>query len=212
MDFVSDALFDGRRFRCLTIVDNCSRECLAIVVGQSLRGIDVVEALEAIRKERGLLPQRIQTDNGSEFVSKEVDRWAYEQQVTIDYSRPGKPTDNPFVESFNGSLRDECLNAHWFLSLEDAAEKIEAWRQDYNHYRPHSSLNDMTPAEFIESYPRDAWQEAMESLTLPGASSSQQLVFAAAEDLSATPEKPSVPMKNLKHQKGLISLPSAASK
>jgi putative transposase len=119
----------------------------------------------------------------------------------MDYSRPGKPTDNPFVESFNGSFRDECLNAHWFLSLKDAAEKIESWRQEYNHYRPHSSLDDMTPAAFIESYPRNQWQEAMESLTLPGAFSSQQMVFAASEDLSATPEKPSVSMKNLKHQK-----------
>lgn len=168
MAIVSDALFDGRRFRCLTIVDNCSRECLAIVVGKSLRGVDVVDALEQIKISRGLVPERIQTDNGSEFISREMDRWAYEHKVTMDYSRPGKPTDNPFVESFNGSFRDECLNAHWFLSLEDAAEKIEAWRQEYNHYRPHSSLNDMTPAAFIESYPRDHWQEAMQALTLPG--------------------------------------------
>ena len=142
MDFVSDALFDGRKFRCLTIVDNCSRECLAIVVGQSLRGTDVVNALEEIKQYRGLVPKRIQTDNGSEFISKEMDRWAYENQVTMDYSRPGKPTDNPFAESFNGSFRDECLNAHWFLSLEDAVQKIEAWRIEYNHYRPHSSLGD----------------------------------------------------------------------
>lgn len=150
MDFVSDALFDGSRFRALTIVDNCSRECLAIMVGKSLRGADVVEALEALRCTRGLTPMRIQTDNGSEFISKEMDRWAYENKVIMDYSRPGKPTDNPFVESFNGSFRDECLNAHWFLSLEDAVEKIEAWRQEYNHFRPHRSLNDLTPAEYIE--------------------------------------------------------------
>ena len=149
MDFVSDALFDGRKFRALTIVDNFSRECLAIMPGQSLKGTNVVTALEKIRIERGLVPTRIQTDNGSEFISKEVDRWAYENKVIMDYSRPGKPTDNPFVESFNGSFRDECLNAHWFLSLEDAAMKIEAWRIEYNNFRPHSSLNDMTPAEFI---------------------------------------------------------------
>ena len=102
---------------------------------------------------RGLEPRRIQTDNGSEFISKEMDRWAYDHEVTMDYSRPGKPTDNPFVESFNGSFRDECLNPHWFLSLEDAVEKIEAWRQEYNHYRPNSSLGDMTPMEYVE-----AWQ------------------------------------------------------
>jgi len=150
-DFVSDALFDGSRFRALTIVDNCSRECLAIMVGKSLRGSDVVEALEALRCTRGLTPLRIQTDNGSEFISKEMDRWAYENKVIMDYSRPGKPTDNPFVESFNGSFRDECLNAHWFLSLEDAVEKIEAWRQQYNHFRPHRSLNDLTPAEYVKA-------------------------------------------------------------
>lgn len=150
MDFVSDALFDGRKFRALTIVDNFSRECLAIVTGQSLKGSDVVSALEQIQAQRGISPQRIQTDNGSEFTSKEVDRWAYENNVTMDYSRPGKPTDNPFIESFNGSFRDECLNAHWFLSLQDATEKIEAWRIEYNEFRPHSSLGDKTPAEFID--------------------------------------------------------------
>ncbi len=120
--------------------------------GRSLRGQDVVEALERIKTERGLIPQRIQTDNGSEFVSKAMDRWAYDHEVIMDYSRSGKPTDNPLVESFNGSLRDECLNAHWFLSLEDAAQKIEAWRIEYNRYRPHSSLGNRTPEEFIEAY------------------------------------------------------------
>jgi putative transposase len=153
MDFVSDALFEGSRVRSLTIVDNCSRECLAIVVGTLLRGADVAEVLEALWLSRGMVPKRIQTDNGRVFISKEMDRWAYDHLVTMDYSRPGKPTDNPFVESFNGSFRDECLNAHWYLSLEDAVEKIEAWRQEYNHYRPHSSLGDMTPMEYME-----AWQ------------------------------------------------------
>lgn len=196
MDFVSDALFNGSRFRALTIVDNCSRECLAIVVGKSLKGADVVDALQAIKDNRRLVPRRIQTDNGSEFISKEMDRWAYEHKVTMDYSRPGKPTDNPYVESFNGSFRDECLNAHWFLSLEDAAEKIEAWRQEYNHYRTHSSLNDLTPMEFIERWHRE------ENLNgaLPGASSPQPTVFAAAKHRSAAPEKPSVPMKKHKRQ------------
>lgn len=94
---------------------------------------------------------RIQTDNGSEFISKSLDKWAYEHGVTMDFSRPGKPTDNPFIESFNGSLRDECLNIHWFLSLEDAQDKLDNWRREYNHERTHSSLNDMTPAEFIRS-------------------------------------------------------------
>ena len=106
IDFVSDALFDGRKFRCLTVVDNCSRECLAIEVGQSWRGSDVVRVLEGLKCTRGLVAERIQADNGSEFISKELDRWAYENQVTMDFSRPGKPTDNPFIESFNGSFRD----------------------------------------------------------------------------------------------------------
>ena len=109
MDFVSDALFDRRKFRALTVVDNYSRECLAIHVGKSLKGVDVVGVLEQLRVGAGIVPKRIQTDNGSEFISKQMDRWAYEHQVTMDYSRPGKPTDNPFVESFNGSFRDEYL-------------------------------------------------------------------------------------------------------
>ncbi|MCS3434381.1 transposase InsO family protein [Klebsiella sp. BIGb0407] len=97
-------------------------------------------------------PQKLQTNNGGEFISKSIDRWANENGVTMDFSRPGKPTDNAFIESFNGSLRDECLNVHWFLSLEDALEKIEHWRQEYNHFRPHSSLNNLTPVEFVRSH------------------------------------------------------------
>ena len=97
-------------------------------------------------------PERIQCDNGSEFVSKVMDRWAYESGVTIHFSRPGKPTDNAMIESFNGSFRDECLNVNWFLSLEDARDKIEKWRVEYNEFRPHSSLGDKSPSEFIEQY------------------------------------------------------------
>lgn len=106
-------------------------------------------ALEKIKEEWGLVPERIQTDNGSGLISKEMDRWAYDNNVTMDDSRPGKPTENPFVESFNGRFRNECLNAHWFLSLEDAVMKIEAWRTAYNPYGLNSSLMDMTPVEFI---------------------------------------------------------------
>jgi len=105
-----------------------------------------------------------------------MDQWAYENKVTMDYSRPGKPTDNPFVESFNGSFRDECLNAHWFLSLEDAAEKIEAWRRDYNECRPHSALDDLTPAEFIEQYLADNGK----ARSLPAAPSSNPTIFGTA--------------------------------
>jgi putative transposase len=152
MDFVSDALFDGRKFRALTVVDNHTRECLAIEVAQSLTGDDVVRVLTNIAKERHQYPLRTQADNGPEFVSLTLDKWAYENGVTLDFSRPGKPTDNPFIESFNGSLRDECLNTNWFMSLQDAQEKIETWRQDYNHFRPHSSLDDVPPALFAKQF------------------------------------------------------------
>ena len=144
MDFVSDALFDGRRFRALTVVDNFSRKCLAIHADQSIRGDDVTAIVTGISVRAGGTPARIQVDNGSEFISKALDKWAYDNAVTLDFSRPGKPTDNPYIESFNGSFRDECLNLHWFLSLEDARTKIEAWRNEYNSFRPHQSLDDLT--------------------------------------------------------------------
>ncbi len=147
MDFVADNLFDGRKLRMLTVVDLYTRECLAIDVGQSLKGEDVVRVLSGIVLHRGL-PLTIKTDNGSEFISKAMDKWAYERGVELDFSRPGKPTDNATVESFNGRLRQECLNEHWFLSLDDARAKIEAWRRDYNENRPHSALEWSTPAEF----------------------------------------------------------------
>ncbi len=120
MDFVADNLFNGRRIRALTVVDNFSRECLAIEVGQGLRGDDVVTVMARLKQLQHRVPERFQTDNGSEFISKALDKWAYENGVTMDFSRPGKPTDNALIESFNGSFRDECLNVHWFLSLEDA--------------------------------------------------------------------------------------------
>ncbi len=147
MDFVADALFDGRKLRALTVVDNYTRECLAIDIGQSLKGEDVVNTLNRITLQRGL-PATIKVDNGSEFISKAMDRWAYENGVELDFSRPGTPTDNAKIESFNGRFRQQCLNTHWFLSLEDASGKIDAWRQDYNESRPHSALQWATPAEF----------------------------------------------------------------
>ncbi len=146
-DFVSDSLFDGRRLRALTVVDNFTRGSLAIAVDQGIKGEQVVTVLERIVAERGA-PKSIRVDNGPEFVSKVLDRWAYERGVTLDFSRPGKPTDNAYVESFNGRLREECLNVNWFLSLEDARAKIEAWRQDYNESRPHTALGQVPPAEF----------------------------------------------------------------
>jgi len=150
MDFASDSLFNGRRFRALTIVDIFNRECLGIEVDQGIKGDDVVNILDYIKSRRGT-PRIIRCDNGPEFVSKVLDKWAYENHIVLDFSRPGKPTDNAFAESFIGSFRDECLNVNWFLSLEDARNKIETWRVDYNEYRPHSSLDYKTPDAFTRS-------------------------------------------------------------
>jgi len=148
MDFVVDQFQDGRRFRMLTLVDVYTRECLAIEVGQRLRGDDVARVLSQVSATRGT-PKQIFCDNGSEFQSRLVDLWAYQHKVILEFSRPGKPTDNPHIESFNGSFRDECLNVHWFSSMMDAKVKIEAWRQDYNESRPHKALNNLTPAEYV---------------------------------------------------------------
>ena len=153
MDFMADQLFSGQRFRLLTLVDNFTRESLAIRVGQRLTGDDVVAALEAVTQQRGH-PGSIRVDNGPEFISKSLDWWAYFNGVQLDFSRPGKPTDNAYIESFNGRVRQECLNQHWFLSLEDAQERVDDWRRDYNEQRPHSSLGNRTPAEFAKiSFP-----------------------------------------------------------
>lgn len=153
MDFVSDQLQDGCRFRALTIVDVFTRENLAIHVGRSLSGQDVVDVLQQLVARRSA-PKRIYCDNGSEFSGRSVDLWAYANQVILEFSRPGKPTDNAFIESFNGSLRDECLNTHWFSSLTDAQEKLEAWRRDYNGSRPHKALNGLTPQEYRAQWTR----------------------------------------------------------
>ena len=147
MDFVSDELYDGRRIRVLTLVDNHTRESLTLHVGQRIGGMDVVQKLEHVADEHGL-PKAIRVDNGPEFISKDLDMWAYWNKVKLDFSRPGKPTDNAFIESFNARFRQECLNEHWFLTLDDARQKIEAWRRDYNENRPHSSLGNVAPAEF----------------------------------------------------------------
>jgi putative transposase len=108
--------------------------------------------MERIKLNRGVAPRRIKVDNGSEFISKALDKWAYENDVILDFSRPGKPTDNAFIESFNGSFRDECLNVNWFLSLEDAKDKIQAFKEEYNHFRPHSSLGNLTPVEALSQH------------------------------------------------------------
>ncbi len=148
MDFVADRLSDGRQFRMLTLVDNFSRVSPAIEVDFSLTGKRVVEVLGRLKFTSGL-PKVIKVDNGSEFISKAMDEWAHRNNVKLDFSRPGKPTDNAFIESFNGRLRQECLNQNWFTSLADARQIVEAWREDYNQQRPHSSLKQQTPSEFV---------------------------------------------------------------
>jgi putative transposase len=149
MDFMSDALYNGKRFRILTVIDNYTRESLTTWIGQHLKGGDVVDVLNLIAQKRSF-PARVLCDNGPEFTSKELDRWAYENNVSLDFSRPGRPMDNGYIESFNGSLRDECLNTNWFLSFEDAETKINSWREEYNVSRPHMSLNYRSPLEFVK--------------------------------------------------------------
>src|SRR5579863_3737315 len=149
LDFVSDTLSDGRRFRILAIVDDFSRECLTMVVDTSLGGVRVVRELERLTLARGT-PQIIVSDNGTELTSSAVLRWAIDR-VAWHYIQPGTPVQNAFIESFNSRLRDECLNEHVFASLNHARAIIEAWRHDYNHVRPHSSLGALTPIEFATS-------------------------------------------------------------
>lgn len=150
MDFVSDQLTTGSKFRILTVVDTFTRECLAEDIGSCLRSENVVSTLTRLCRVRGT-PKRIHCDNGSEFAGQMTDLWAYTNKVTLAFSRPGKPTDNAFIESLNGSFRDECLNCHWFESLSDAKLKIEAWRNDYNQSRPHQALNNLSPTQFAAS-------------------------------------------------------------
>ena len=149
MDFVSDGLADGRRLRCLTIVDDCTRECLAIEVDTSITGTRVKAVMNRLADTRGL-PRSITVDHGPEFEGQVLDIWAYTANVHLSFIRPGKPNENAYIESFNGKFRDECLNEHWFLTMEQARRLIENWRIEYNTERPHSSLGDLTPEEYAE--------------------------------------------------------------
>ena len=144
MDFVHDQLATGRKLRILTVVDTYSRYCPVIDPRFSYRGEDVVNTLERVCSETGY-PKVIRVDQGTEFVSRDMDLWAYQKGVILDFSRPGKPTDNAFIEAFNGRLRAECLNTHWFMSMPDAQDKLESWRRDYNEHRPHGAIGNNTP-------------------------------------------------------------------
>jgi putative transposase len=159
MDFVAQRLVDGRWIRVLTVVDQFTRECLCLHADTSLSGEKVAVALDVVVAERGA-PRSITVDNGTEFASRAMDLWAYTNSVHLNFIRPGRPVENGYIESFNGKLRDECLNVEVFFNLSDAREKLAHWREDYNQHRPHSALDDRTPAEFAASW-------AMHALRVP---------------------------------------------
>jgi len=150
MDFVHDQLASGQRFRTLTVVDNFTRECLALEVDTSLPSVRVIRVLEQIAEHRAL-PQVIRTDNGPEFTSRRFLSWSVQKRVRATTIQPGKPVQNPYIESFNGRFRDECLNMNWFANLNDARWKVQQWRLDYNSVRPHSSLSYRSPEAFRRS-------------------------------------------------------------
>ena len=154
MDFVHDALADGRPFRILTVVDQWSRYSPLLEVAARQSGQSVGEALDRVLRGPQT-PRSITVDHGTEFQSRALEDWAYRRGVQLDFIRPGKPVENAFIESFNGRLRDECLNVHQFQSLADAKATIEAWRVDYNQRRPHSSLGHLTPNEFAKQRQED---------------------------------------------------------
>jgi putative transposase len=150
MDFVSDKLAGGRSFRILTVVDQFTRECVALEADRSMTGMKVAQVLEHAEPERGALPESIRVDNGSEFCSRALEAWAMSNEVQLCFIRPSHPVENGFIESFNGRLRDECLNVEWFTSLDDAQQKLAKFREHYNRQRPHRALVDRTPAAFAE--------------------------------------------------------------
>jgi putative transposase len=151
MDFMSDSLWNGRKIKVLTVLDVFTKECLAIEVDTSINGERVTRVLDWLLLTRGC-PEVITTDNGPEFAGRALDGWAYSNNVRIDFIKPGKPIQNAFIESFNGRLRHECLNQHYFVTLQEAKRIIEDWRVEYNTFRPHGSLNGLTPEEFIKAW------------------------------------------------------------
>lgn len=148
MDFLHDVLYNGRKVRFLPIIDTYTKECFKIEVDTSISGKRVCTVLSQIAAFRGL-PENIVVDNGPEFISNALDAWAYERGVKLHFIRPGRPVDNAYMESFNGKFRDECLNLHWFMSVGHSRNIAEGYRLDYNNERPHSSLGDLTPSEFM---------------------------------------------------------------
>jgi putative transposase len=165
IDFVMDALANGRRIKCLTIVDDFTRECLDIAVDYGISGAYVTHVLERIGQFRGL-PRAVRTDQGPEFTSRAMDRWAYGHGIDLKLIAAGKPTQNAYIESFNGKFRDECLNDHYFNTLAHARALIAEWRRDYNETRPHSSLGRIPPAQFAAQH-RSNSSDTAQTTTIP---------------------------------------------
>jgi putative transposase len=156
-------LEDGRSFGILTVVDQFTRECVCLEGDRAMTGMQVAQVLERAKVERGKLPASITVDNGTEFCSRALEAWVMANDVELCFIRPGRPVENGFIESFNGRLRDECLNVEWFVSLTDARQELAKFREHYNHERPHSALADRTPAGFAELY-RDVTEKASTSM------------------------------------------------
>lgn len=179
-DFVSDKLTDGRSIRILTVVDQFTRECVWLEADRSMNGNKVVAALSRASKERGGPPRSITLDNGSEFVGRAMEAWAMESGVQLCFIRPGRPVENGFIESFNGRLRDECLNVEWFASLTEAQTKLATWRNHYNHQRPHSALDDRTPACFARLHGTPAARSALPTAAKANSEPRQGFAWPAA--------------------------------
>ena len=178
MDFVSDKLVDGRSFRILTVVDQFTRECMCLHAEHGMSGVVVAKCLTEAASERGGFPQSITCDNGSEFASRVLEAWAMEHEVRLCFIRPGRPVENAFGESFNGRLRDECLNVSWFRSLSDTRKHLSEWRRHYNNERPHSALDDRSPSSFSKLHPPTSTARSALS-TVTEASSNPRQGFAA---------------------------------
>ena len=165
MDFVHDTLSGGGRMRVLAVIDVYTRECVALRAGRGFRGDDVVRILtEACKQRGGVLPEVISVDNGTEFTSRALDHWAYWNKVKLDFSRPGKPTDNAYIEAFNSILRRECLSQHCHIDLDDAERSLRRWKEEYNNFRPHGSLDRSTPADFAAVAPFTQDPDQLENL------------------------------------------------
>ena len=167
MDFVRDTLANGRVFRAFTLVDDATREALAIHADFSLPAASVIAVLEAVIARRGQ-PHAIVCDNGPEFTGRAMLSWAHQRGILLAFIRPGKPTENAFVESFNGKLREQCLNLHWFLTIADAQHRLEAWRVFFNTERPHKSLGNLTPQQYADKKKTERQNEELTRLSATG--------------------------------------------